>query len=170
MKQNWERQKKHGQKKPNGSNLVKMRYQIQFFWSLEFEQKTDIGEINSSGSDNEEEGAKAVVWRHSAADSVEKVSLQISQNSQENTCARVSFSIKLQVFCKISRNTFFYRTPPVAASIGAEYKVKRISNWVAQVQYKSSHWQMLFEIVVRPPNLLKRDYNTGGFLSNLRNF
>ena len=96
--------------------------------SFEFEQKTDIGEINSSGSDNEEEGAKAVVWRHSAADSVEKVSLQISQNSQENACARVSFSIKLQVFCKISRNTFFYRTPPVAASIGAEYKIKRISN------------------------------------------
>ena len=92
---------------------------------FEFEQKTDIGEINS---DSEEEGAEAVVWQHSAADSVEKVSLQISQNSQENTCARVSFSIKLQVFCKISSNTFFYRIPPVAASIGAEYKVKRVSN------------------------------------------
>ena len=62
---------------------------------FEFEQKTDIGEINSSGSDNEEEGAEAVVWWHLAADSVEKVSLQISQNSQENTCASVSFSIKL---------------------------------------------------------------------------
>ena len=54
--------------------------------------------------------------------------LEISQNSQENTCARVSFLIKLQVevcnfikketleqvfpceFCKISKNTFFYRT------------------------------------------------------------
>ena len=50
--------------------------------------------------------------------------LEISQNSQENTCARVSFSIKLRKacnfikketlaqvffceFCEISRNNFF---------------------------------------------------------------
>ena len=73
--------------------------------------------------------AEAVVRRCS----VEKAWLEISQNSQENTCARVSFLIKLQaqslVFKKetlaqvfscelyeISKNTFFYRTPPVAAS------------------------------------------------------
>ena len=48
--------------------------------------------------------------------SVEKVLLEISQNSQENTCARVSFLIKLQAwfpyeFCKIFKNTFFYRPP-----------------------------------------------------------
>ena len=62
--------------------------------------------------------------------SVKKVFLEISQNSQENTCARVSFLIKLQalgkketlaqvfscVFCEISKNTFFYGTPLVAAS------------------------------------------------------
>ena len=66
--------------------------------------------------------------------SVKKVFLEISQNSQENTCARVSFLIKLQVsvcnsikketlaqvfsceFYGISKNTFSYRTPPVAAS------------------------------------------------------
>ena len=57
--------------------------------------------------------------------------LEISQNSQENTCARVSFLIKLQAwgfikkktlaqafsceFCEISKNTFFHRTPLVAA-------------------------------------------------------
>ena len=42
-----------------------------------------------------------------------KVFLKISQNSQENTCARVSFLIKFQAlglfsceFCKISKNTF----------------------------------------------------------------
>ena len=35
---------------------------------------------------------EAVVWRCS----VKKVFLEISQNSQENTCARVSFLIKLQ--------------------------------------------------------------------------
>ena len=37
--------------------------------------------------------------------------LEISQNSQEKTCARVSFLIKKEVFtcefCKISKNTFF---------------------------------------------------------------
>ena len=59
------------------------------------------------------------------------VFLEISQNSQENTCARVSFLIKLQAnFIKkeilaqvfsceireISNNTFSYRIPPVAAS------------------------------------------------------
>ena len=48
---------------------------------------------------------KAVVQRCSA----KKVFLKISQNSQENTCARVSFLIKLQAH-------LFYRTPPVAAS------------------------------------------------------
>ena len=73
---------------------------------------------------------EAVVWRCS----VEKVFLQISQNSQENTCARVSFLIKAlafttlfikketlaQVFSceffEISKETFFHRTPQVAAS------------------------------------------------------
>ena len=61
--------------------------------------------------------------------------LQISQNSQENTCARVSFFNKVagaalnfikketlaQVlsceFCEIFKNTCFYRIPPVAASV-----------------------------------------------------
>ena len=59
---------------------------------------------------------------------------EIPQNLQKNTCARVSFLIKLykllinfikketlaQVFscefCEISKNTFSYRTPPAAAS------------------------------------------------------
>ena len=66
--------------------------------------------------------------------SVKKVFLEILPNSRENTCARVSFLIKLQAetcsfikketlaqvfsceFCEISKNTFSYRTPPVAAS------------------------------------------------------
>ena len=40
------------------------------------------------------------------------------QNSQENTCARDHFLIKLQTeaeFCEIFKNTPFYRTPPMAA-------------------------------------------------------
>ena len=62
--------------------------------------------------------------------SVKKVLLKISQNSQENSCARVSFlnfiknfikkETLVQVFscefCKFSKNTFSYITPPLAAS------------------------------------------------------
>ena len=66
---------------------------------------------------------------------IEKVFLEILQNLQENTCARVSFLIKLRPktcnfikketlaqvfscqFCKISKNTIFNRTPPVATSV-----------------------------------------------------
>ena len=66
--------------------------------------------------------------------SVKKVFLEKSRNSQGNTCARVSFLIKLQAegcnftkkeilaqalsceFCEISENTFSHRTPPVDAS------------------------------------------------------
>ena len=65
--------------------------------------------------------------------SIKKVFLEISQNSLENTCVRDALLIRLQAcdcrlqvaglaqvfsckFCKISKNTFFYRTPPVAAS------------------------------------------------------
>ena len=62
---------------------------------------------------------------------VKKVFLNISQNPQENTCARAFFLIKLQPatllkkgsgrgfsseLCEIFKNTVFYRKPPVAAS------------------------------------------------------
>ena len=65
---------------------------------------------------------------------MKKVFLEISHNSQEKTCVRISFLTKLQAsackfikkdslaqvssceFCEISKNTFFYRTPLVAAS------------------------------------------------------
>ena len=43
---------------------------------------------------------------------MKKVFLEISQNSQESTCAGV-FSSE---FCEISKSTFFYRTALVAAS------------------------------------------------------
>ena len=55
--------------------------------------------------------------------SVKKAFLEISQNSQESACARVSFlknETLAQVFscefCKIFKNFLSYRTPPVAAS------------------------------------------------------
>ena len=66
--------------------------------------------------------------------SIKKVFLKISQYSQENTCAKASFLIKLQAsgmkqetleqvfsceFCEISKNTFLHRTPLVAASVSS---------------------------------------------------
>ena len=64
--------------------------------------------------------------------------LEISQNSQENTCARASFLIKFPQacnfikkenltqmlyceFCEISKTTFFHKTPPLAASESNRY-------------------------------------------------
>ena len=51
--------------------------------------------------------------------SVKKTFLEISKNSQENTLLKKRlwyrcFSVK---FCEISKNTFSYRTPPMAASV-----------------------------------------------------
>ena len=67
--------------------------------------------------------------------SIKKVFLKISQNSKGNTCARVSFLIKLQAwgirknirketlaqvfsceFCEFLQKTVFYRTPPLTVS------------------------------------------------------
>ena len=60
--------------------------------------------------------------------SVKKVFLKVLQNSQKKPCARVSCFNKVAAkketfalmfsreYCKIFKNTFFYRTPPVAAS------------------------------------------------------
>ena len=80
--------------------------------------------------------SEAVVQRCS----VKKMFLEISQNSQENICAWVSFSIKLQAparnfiksetlaqvfsceFCNISKNAFSCRTPPVAASVHLHFR------------------------------------------------
>ena len=55
--------------------------------------------------------------------SVKKVFLEILENLQENTCARVSILYEIETlgqvysceFCKISKNAFSERTAPVAA-------------------------------------------------------
>ena len=59
-----------------------------------------------------------VSWRCS----VNKVFLEILQNSQENTCTNFIKKETLEQvfsfeFCKISMNTFSYRTLPVATSV-----------------------------------------------------
>ena len=101
-----------------------------------------------------------------------KVYLEISQNSQENTCSRVSFSIKLQVFflllkkgtlaqvfsrefCVISKNTFSHRTPLVAASerFIRETYVKHIPDFDSlQVSQKSQ-----FQNTLTYHNLFRRN-------------
>ena len=68
--------------------------------------------------------------------------LENLQNLQENTCAWVSFLIKLQAsvcnfikkealaqvfsceFCEISTNTFSYKIPPVTASVSQKWNAK----------------------------------------------
>ena len=91
--------------------------------------------------DTQQPHPEAVVRRCS----VRKVFLQISQYSQENTCARVSFLITLQAsgcnfikkealaqalfleFCEISENTVSYKTPLVVASEDNRF---RLTNWI----------------------------------------
>ena len=68
--------------------------------------------------------------------SVKKVFLEIPQNSLENTCARASFLIKLQVF---SKNTFFYRTPPMAASVTIRLK-KAVNIFFWDLIHPSVFW------------------------------
>ena len=81
--------------------------------------------------------------------SVKKVFLKISQNSRENNCARVSFLksalLKKKLLhrrfpvnsAKISKNTFSYRVPPVAASGNKgtiRFIQRRIQNPVKQLR------------------------------------
>ena len=59
---------------------------------------------------------------------LKKVFLEISQNSQEKTCARDSFLIVFsREFCEISKNTFFNRTPPDECFCGMQDKCLTIS-------------------------------------------
>ena len=82
-----------------------------------------LGEVISAIHGNSE----AVVRRFS----VKMAFLKIWQNSQEDTCARVSFfnfvkkETLVQVvsieFCEISKKTFFHRTPLMATSVCSIY-------------------------------------------------
>ena len=91
---------------------------------------------------------------------VQRAVQEISQNSQENTCGRVWFFIKLQgsawnfikretlaqmfscEFCEISKNTFCYRTPPVAASVFTD---KSLTPWNVLILCSEGRpWQLKF--------------------------
>ena len=82
-----------------------------------------------------------------------KAFLEILRNSEENTCARDSFLLKLQAlslqlyykesmaevfsckFCKISKNIVFYRTPPVAGSL--QHAIEGIINMAKSITIPS---------------------------------
>ena len=103
-----------------------------------------------------------------------KVFLEISQNSQENNCAQVSFCrcnfIKKEAlaqvfcceFCEISQNTFSYRTAPVAAS---DHSKEFSRNVVAPVYDALKNFLLLqkaiFHLVKSKQNVCQASKKTG---------
>ena len=83
---------------------------------------------------NDVKESEAVVRRCS----VNKIFLEISQNSQENTCARAWPGTLLKKrlwhryfpvnFCEISENTFFHRTTLVALLFWRTHLLKNVSS------------------------------------------
>ena len=74
--------------------------------------------------------------------SVKKVFLKISQNSQENTCARLSFLIKLQAFLQnassASKNTF---SKILRNVIWKKIKIRDVfDSFMAEVPITSMDW------------------------------
>ena len=81
------------------------------------------------------QGAEAVAPKCS----VKEVFLEILQNSKENTCARVSFLMKLQA------SAFSYRTRHVAASQGI-YKGIRDMKGVQKITYQEIYLLLLHSL------------------------
>ena len=92
--------------------------------------------------------------------------LEISQNSQENICARVSFSIKpfnfikdeilAQVFscgfCEIFKNTFFHGTPPVAASKIRKTTLSLLFYFTFTFSFKFSQTSLIIKELIKHEN------------------
>ena len=110
---------------------------------------------------NTEATTRGVLWK--------MVFLEIFQSSQENTCTRVCFLIKLQgwalqlyeketlvevfscEFCEISKNTFFHRTPLVVASRNDIFIYKIIQ--VDQIKIYTSLFSWLLKL---KPKIMER--------------
>ena len=86
-----------------------------------------------------------------------KLFLEISQNFKENICARVSFLLKLQAsglnleFGEISKNTFSYRTPPVAASLFLIAWIHSATNFKTYEQVKVHLTQQIHSLHLKNP-------------------
>ena len=72
-----------------------------------------------------------------------KVFLEISQNSQESSCARASFLIKLQASGKISKNTFFTEHFWETASVN----LKSVTSLGAQMEM-SKFWKNEYFLII----------------------
>ena len=97
----------------------------------------------------------------------EKVFLEIQQNSKENTCARVSFLIKLQAsacnfvkeetlaqvfsceFCKISENNFFKGHLRATASLCSITKSSTVYYWTRKIVICYEKWYGELKIKVK---------------------
>ena len=70
----------------------------------------DISFENARGSRRGGEGSKhneCLCWSSRAKGSLKKMLREISQNSQENTCAGIAFLVFSCEFCEICKNIFF---------------------------------------------------------------
>ena len=72
-------------------------YWFYLLYVICLENKGVIDFQNTEATTNTEAAARGVQWK--------KVFLEISQNSQENTCARASFLIKLQASCNFCKSS-----------------------------------------------------------------
>ena len=90
-----------------------------------------------------------------------EVLFKISQNLQENTCARVSFLIKLQASsCNFIKKRLWHRSFPV-----------NFANFLKTSFLQNISGQMLpRRVFERPVTLLKRHYNTGVSCELFKNF
>ena len=127
---------------------------------------------------NSERNISPVQWLSFEVFQDFKVFLKISKNSQENNCVRVSFLIKLQVIekqtlvhvfsceiCKVLKNAFLYRTPPVAASVLKTWRtailLKRDSStgvflWILLIIFKNSFFYRTLPLAASALNLTLR--------------
>ena len=71
--------------------------------------------------------AKNILYRSKPPPEVflKQVFLKFSQNSQKNTCPRVSFLIKLQAYCEIFKNNFFTEHLWTTASVKTLIKIHK---------------------------------------------
>ena len=88
MKQNWERQKKTEKENNNDKRDLRENEMpdLNSLNSFDFQPKTNIGDINSNSSDDEEEGAEHEVKGISKRSGASAVKKQYLANVLQNRC------------------------------------------------------------------------------------
>ena len=114
MKQNWERQKKHGKRKQRWWKWLQWNEiaNLNSLKPFEFEPKTNIEDMNSIRSDDEEEGAEYKVKRQVTLSGVSLVQRQPLANFLQNRCQACNLIKKgLQHRCFPMKFTKFLSKP-----------------------------------------------------------